>query len=104
MKFINGTKSENELADEISQVKPDIDQLYFAEGKLELPPKDLKEWSECCAGLSATIHEFTFIYGTKFMAKRTPENRKACMDIAIKQYYRDLDYFSKLEIQLLDSQ
>ena len=36
-------------------------------------------------------------YGLKFMAERTPENRKACMDMAIKQYYKDLENLKKLE-------
>jgi len=98
--FINSTKSEQELADDISAIKPELDRLYFAEGNLAIPPKELKEWSEGCACLASTIHEFTFNYGLKFMSERTPENRKACMDITIARYYEDLENFKNLELTI----
>ena len=99
--FANGEKSERELAEAISKLKPDIERTYSIQGNLDIAPKELKEWSECCMCLSGTIHDFTFYYNQKAMTERTPENRKACMDMIIEQYYKDFESYKKLEEEIL---
>lgn len=89
--FLNGVKSESEFVDDMTNIIPQIDKLYFAEGNLDIPPNELKEWCQCCTGLSATIHDFTLFYNPKYLSGRTPENRKACMDMSVKQYYKELE-------------
>ena len=99
--FANGEKSERELAEAISKLTPDIKRIYSEQGNLDIAPKELKEWSECCMCLSGTIHDFTFYYNQKAIAERTPENRKACMDMSIEQYYKDFEHYKKLEEEIL---
>ena len=33
---------------------------------------------------------------------RTPENRKACMDISVKRYYEELEELKAAEKEILD--
>jgi hypothetical protein len=95
--FLNGTKSEDEFADDMKGVVPEIDKLYFAEGNLDIPPDDLKDWCQHYTGIAATIHDFTLFYNSQCFAKRTPENRKACMDLSIKQYYKELEKLKSID-------
>ena len=96
--FINDTKSEDEFVVDMKGIVPELEKLYFAEGDLDIPPDDLKEWCQQYTGLSATIHDFTLFYNSPHFAKRTPENRKACMDLSIRQYYKELE-----KIKIIDS-
>ena len=95
--FLNGTKSESEFVDTMANIIPQIEKQYLAEGDLDIPPNELKEWCQCCTGLSATIHDFTLFYNPKYLSGRTPENRKACMDLSVKQYYKELEKFKIID-------
>lgn len=75
---------------------------YFAESELDIPPNELKEWSHRCSNLAATIHDFTLFYNQKYISMRTPENRKACMDISVKRYYEELEELKAAEKEILD--
>ena len=96
--FLNESKSEDDFRNEISEISGELTKLYFAETGLDIPPNDLKEWCQCCSGLAGTIHDLTLYYGHNKFEERTPENRKACMDMSIKQYYRDLEKLKTVEI------
>lgn len=89
--FLNGTKSESDYKRDITEITPELSKLYSLETTLDIPQKDLKEWGQLCSNLAATIHDFTLYYGENAFSERTPENRKACMDMSIKQYYKDLE-------------
>lgn len=37
------------------------------------------------------MYNTTFYYSEKYLAQRTPENRKGCMEMTIKNYYMELE-------------
>jgi Caspase domain. len=95
--FLHVANDENTLVGNLSSCIQAIDKYYFAETDLDIPPQELKEWSQCCSNLSATIHDFTLFYNAKYLSGRTPENRIACMNLTIKRYYEDLEKLKKIE-------
>lgn len=99
--FLNKTKTEIELVQDMELLIPIIDKWYFAENDLEIPSKELKQWSQCCSCLIATIHDFTLFYNQKYIIGRTYENRIACMDMTIRRYYEDLEKLKQEEQNLL---
>lgn len=96
--YINGTKCEDDFRKDIATIIPELNKLYNADTDLDIAPDDLKEWSQLCSNLAGTIHDLTLYYGQNKFAERTPENRKACMDLSIKQYYKDLDRLKSNDI------
>ncbi|EOR20425.1 caspase family protein [Clostridium sartagoforme] len=98
--FINNSKTEIELIQDMEILIPHIEKWYFFETELELPPKELKKWCQCCSSLVSTIHDFTFFYNQRYIDGRTSENRIACMNMTIKRYYDDLEKL-KIEEQTL---
>ena len=97
--FLNGVKNEDDFINDMSYLAPRIQELYFKEGSLGIPPNELKEWSQCCSGLSAIIHDLVLFYNQKSLSERSPENRIACMDMTIKQYYKDLERLKLIEAE-----
>ena len=95
--FINAQITEEILLDGIATMIPELNKLYFEEGNLEYPPKELAEWCQQCSNLVATIHDFTLYYNRRFLADRTPENRKACMVNTIDRYYKELEALKAYE-------
>jgi hypothetical protein len=93
--YLNGTKTEETLVNDMEAVIPSIDKYYFEETDLAIPPIELKEWSQCCSNLSATIHDFTLFYNKRYLSTRTTDNRIACMNITISRYYEDLEALKK---------
>ena len=81
---------------------PFIDKWYFAESELDLPPKELKNWSLACSELAGTIHDFTMFYNNHGLTTRTFDNRIACMNITKDRYYEDLEKL-RTEEQLISS-
>lgn len=96
--FLNGTKSEETLVDDMETVIPSIDKYYFEETDLAISPIELKEWSQHCSNLSATIHDFTLFYNKRYLSTRTPDNRIACMNMMVRRYYDDLEALKKIMI------
>lgn len=94
--YLNGTKTEDTLVNDMEAVIPLIDKYYFEETDLAIPPIELKVWSQCCANLSATIHDFTLFYNKRYLSTRTPDNRIACMNITVSRYYEDLEALKKI--------
>ena len=97
--FLNGTKSEEALVDDIEIVIPLIEKYYFAETDLAIPPIELKAWSQCCSNLSGTIHDFTLFYNKKYLSNRTSQNRIACMNMTINRYYDELEVLKKVKVE-----
>ena len=95
--FIHVTKDENTLVSNMYPHIREIDKYYFDETDLDIPPKELKEWSQCCSNLAATIHDFTLFYNNEYLSGRTQENRVACMNITIDRYYKDLEKLKEIE-------
>ncbi|MBY7008159.1 caspase family protein [Clostridium botulinum] len=93
--FLNGTKSEETLVEDIEVLIPSIEKYYFEETDLAIPPIELKAWSQCCSNLSGTVHDFTLFYNTKYLSGRTYQNRIACMNMTINRYYEDLEALKK---------
>jgi Uncharacterized protein containing caspase domain len=100
--FLNGVKSEQRFIDDMTILIPRIETLYFAESNLDIPSEELKEWCQCCTGLSSTVHDFTLFYNPKYLSGRTSQNRKACMDLSIKQYYKDLEHLKIIDTNISD--
>lgn len=100
--FLNDVKTENELVQELNELIPHINKWYFAESELDLPPIELEKWSLACTSLAGTIHDFTMFYNEHGLAKRTFDNRIACMNITKERYYADLEKL-RLEEQMIHS-
>ena len=98
--FLNGTKTEEELVDDIELLIPAIDKYYFAETELPISPIELKDWSQCCSNLAATIHDFTLFYNKKYLSGRDYKNRIACMNITINRYYEDLEALKRTNVRI----
>lgn len=98
--FINGTLKKQELLEFMTGIIPQVNKLYFAEGNLSISPPELAEWSQCCRELSADIHNLTLYYNPQFMSQRSPENRRQCMDMTIKQYYASLENLKNEDAKL----
>lgn len=94
--FLNNIMTEKDLVEAMKPIIPLLDKWYFAETELEIPPKEVKSWCQFCSNLAGTIHDFTLFYNTKYLSGRSPDNRRACMNITIKRYYEDLE---KLKIE-----
>lgn len=96
--FLNGTKTEETLIDDIEVLIPSIEKYYFEKTSLDIPPIELKTWSQCCSNLAGTIHDFTLLYNKKYFPDRTFQNRIACMNMTINRYYDDLEALKKVNI------
>ncbi|MEK5246813.1 hypothetical protein EXW39_16625 [Bacillus mycoides] len=69
----------------------------MASTELDIAPIDLKDWMQKYLNIFGTIHEFTFYCNGKNLAQRTPEKRKSCMEMIIKNYYTDLEEIVEFE-------
>lgn len=58
--FLNETKTEQELVDNMRPIIPLIEKWFFKETNLDIPPMEIKNWTQSCSGLAGTIHDFTF--------------------------------------------
>ncbi len=98
--YINEVITEDDLYKHLESIIPEIDEFYEKSGNIEFAPKEIKDFDQECQGLFATIHNLTLYYNKHYDFKRSVENRKACMDMTIKNYYRDLDKVRVLEEKL----
>lgn len=98
--FLNRTKSEETLLEDMGVVIPLIEKYYFVETELAIAPIELKDWRECCSNLSGTIHDLTLFYNKKYLSGRTPQNRIDCMNMTINRYYEDLEALKKVEVEM----
>lgn len=100
--YKNGEITEEELFEEMDAYIPELDKYFIMSTDLDIAPIELHDWDLACSGLFGTIHDFTLFYNKKYKSLRTSENRRACMEMTIKQYYSDLNKISKLEDQILN--
>lgn len=98
--FLNGTKSEGALVDDMEIVIPSIEKYYFKETDLAISPIELKAWRQCCSNLSGTIHDFTLFYNKRYLSSRTFQNRIACMNMTINRYYEDLEALKRAKVEM----
>lgn len=97
--FKNGFFAEEDLIQEMENLIPEINK-YFKSHNLDIPPDEIHDWSQACVVLIGTVYDFSLFYNKKYLSQRTPENRRACMEITIKQYYSDLEKVRQLEEKL----
>ena len=71
--------------------------IVIASTDLEIAPNDLSNWMQAYSKIFATIHNFTFYYNEKSLTQCTLENREACMEMAMKNYYTELQEIVELE-------
>lgn len=102
--FKNEVIGESELVEMLYPILTEIDKYYFKSTELDIADDNIHEWDEACTILFATIHNFTLYYNEKYLSGRTPENRIACMDMTIKQYYADLNKVIEFEEQIAESE
>lgn len=88
--FEDNLIQEEEFVKKIAPALQSIEKAFGDEGRLDFPDLAIKEWSNACSGLIGTVHDFVYFYGEKHLASRTPENRKSCLEMAIRSYYSDL--------------
>lgn len=95
--YKNDVITELDLVEYMEDIIPEIDKLYLESTDLEIAPIEIKEWSQACSELFCTIHNFIYYYNKNYLDLRTAENRKNCMEMTIKQYYKDLDKVKRME-------
>lgn len=95
--YKNDDLTEYELFDRFEILIPAIEKNYLKYTDLEIAPKEIRDWNLACMSLFSTIHDFTLFYNKKYKSQRDSKNRIACMDIAIKRYYVDLEKVANLE-------
>lgn len=95
--FLNHTNNELEFIKDLKEIIPEINKLYSEYNNLAILPDDLSKWKDLHSCIVATIHDFTLYFNAKPFSERTLENRKICMDLAIKQYYKELNELREYE-------
>ena len=89
--YRNSEINETELVARLKPLLPEIEDLFFKESDLDIPPAEIHDWVFACTALTGTVHDFTYYYNEKYMGKRTPENRRQCMDMTVRRYHEDLN-------------
>jgi hypothetical protein len=89
--YLNETKTEQKLVNDMKPIIPLIEKWFFKETNLDIPPMEIKNWAQSCSGLACTIHEFTLFYNERYLLGRNYENRIDCMNMTIQRYYQDLE-------------
>ena len=89
--YRNSEIDESELISRLKPILPQIEELFFEESDLDIPPADIHDWAYACTALVGTVHDFTYFYNQKYLNTRTPENRRQCMDMTISRYHDDLN-------------
>lgn len=88
--YQNEIYNEKEFIHKIRPFLEDINSLYIDETNLDLPPSHLRKWCQSCSSLAATIHDFFVYYDSRFLYRRTEQNRTQCMIVSIKRYHKEL--------------
>ncbi len=94
---INGLISEASLVEQIELALSKIEEFFMASTELDIASIDLHDWMQNYLNIFVIIHYFTFYYNVKCLAQRTLENRKACMEMTIENYYTDLEEIVEFE-------
>ncbi len=98
--FLNGTINEEELYLKFEGVIEIIDENYFESSDINLPTKEVKDYDQECHSLYACIHNLTIYFNRRYTVERSMKNRNACMQMAIENYYNQLERVSKAEKDL----
>jgi hypothetical protein len=98
--YLNNDFNEDELYKQLESIIPKLDEYYEQSGNIDFPPKEIGEFDQECQNLFATIHNLTLFYNKRYTVKRSVDNRKACMNMTIKDYYRELHKVRELEESL----
>lgn len=98
--YRNNEIDESTLIGLLKPILPQIDDLYFKESDLDIPPIEIHDWAYACSALLSTIHDFVFYYKEEYVPKRTPENLRQCMDVTIRRYHEDLEKLKTEEDKL----
>lgn len=98
--FKNNLINECELVKILSPILEEIDDCFFKSTELEIADDSIHEWDEACTSLFALIYNFIYYYNEKYISSRTPENRVACMDMTIRDYYVALNKVKEFEEQV----
>lgn len=89
--YCNSEIDESELVVRLKPFLPEIEELFFKESDLDIPPAEIHDWAFACTALTGTVHDFTYYYNEKYLPNRTSENRRQCMDMTIRRYHEDLN-------------
>jgi len=88
----SGGISEDQLAEKLAPFLSQITKLYFEESEQKIPPAGFHDWSLACSALAASIHDFTLVYGKKYLNDRTPQSRHQYMDLLMERYQENLAF------------
>ena len=98
--YLNDSMTEEELYKRLESIIPTIDEYYTLSGNIDFAPEEIREFDQECQNIFATIHDLKLFYNKRYTVERTANNRKACMDMTIKNYYRELETIHNLEKSL----
>ncbi len=101
--FRNDVIDEYELVEVLHPIINEIDKYHSKSTELDIADDSIHEWNEACTFLFALIHNFICYYNEKYLSSRTAENRIACMDMTIRDYYVALNKVKEFEEQVEES-
>ena len=99
--FLNKNITKQDLIKHINQIGLKINELYFKDGDLPLPPKKLNNWYIACKCLAATIDDFTLIFNSYDFEKSPLKDLEIKMNDVIDRYYQELEELKKEENKFL---
>lgn len=99
--FLNKNITKQDLIKHINQIGLKINELYFKDGDLPLPPKKLNNWYIACKCLAATIDDFTLNFNSYDFGKSPLKDLEIKMNDVIDRYYQELEELKKEENKFL---
>lgn len=98
--YRNNVLTEEQLIEKVEPLNKEIRKLFLKQSNLDIPPKEIKEWSDIYATLCGTISDFSLYYDKRNFDKWDKDARIALMNITIKNYTKDLEKLKVAEAKL----
>lgn len=95
--FLNKSITKKALINSVNLIGTEINDLYFKDGDLPLPPKKLNNWYLACKCLAATIDDFILVFNSYNFEKEPVRALEKKMNNVIDRYYQDLEELKKEE-------
>lgn len=95
--YRNKIINEDVLFKRVNKISELIDKHYRESGALKFSPNEIHKWDSLCQVIFLNIHDFSLCYNQNSKNTRDENNRKICMETAIKRYYINLNLLKEEE-------
>jgi hypothetical protein len=96
--YLNNTITEEILIEKLSPFHDEATSLYFAQGDIPYPPKELHEWRQLQVELASHVHNFSLYYNKEYSESWPQKNRMFLMNASIKEYEICLEKLKKYDL------